>query len=264
MYSKVDIKVHSKIALVQKLNDKHRTYYAIVSTGNFNETTAQFYTDHLLMTSNPAIINELIPLLDYLKENNLEAKAKIKFEKLLVSQFNMYDDFKKLIDAEIAKAARGEAALIRIKINNLEEPNMIRLLYDASNAGVQIHLIIRSICCLQPGVVGLSENIIVRRLVDRYLEHTRIFIFGNDENAEVLIGSADWMNRNLHSRIEVCVKIDNTHLKKELLDYFKIQWSDNDKMVTLTQDFQQHKIQNDNKEKINAQESIYFYLQQTA
>ena len=264
VYSKADIKVHSKIALVKKQVDKNQSYYAIVSTGNFNETTAQFYTDHLLMTSNPEIIKELIPLLDYLKENDLEAKKKIKFEKLLVSQFNMYNDFKKLIDAEIAKAAKGEEALIRIKINNLEEPDMIQLLYKASNAGVQIHLIIRSICCLEPGIEGLSENITVRRLVDRYLEHTRIFIFGKDDNAEVLIGSADWMNRNLHSRIEVCVKIDKAHLKKELLDYFEIQWSDNDKMVELKENYAQYKVQSNNNNKVNAQESLYFYLQQTA
>ena len=264
VYSKADIKVHSKVALVKKQVDKHQSYYAIISTGNFNETTAQFYTDHLLMTSNPGIINELIPLLDYLKENDLEVKKKIRFEKLLVSQFNMYDDFKKLIDAEIAKATNGEEALIRIKINNLEEPEMVKLLYDASNAGVKIHLIIRSICCLEPGVNSLSENIIVRRLVDRYLEHSRIFIFGKDDNAEVLIGSADWMNRNLHSRIEVCVKIDNTHLKKELLDYFEIQWSDNDKMVELKENYTQYKVQTNNNNKVNAQESLYFYLQQTA
>ncbi len=264
VYSKADIKVHSKVALVKKQIDKHQSYYAIISTGNFNETTAQFYTDHLLMTSNAAIINELILLLDYLKENKLDAKAKIKFEKLLVSQFNLYEDFKKLIDAEIAKAANGEEALIRIKINNLEEPYIIKLLYDASNAGVQVHLIIRSICCLKPGIEGLSENIIVKRLVDRYLEHTRIFIFGKDDNAEVLIGSADWMNRNLHSRIEVCVKIDNMRLKKELLDYFRIQWSDTDKMVDLKEDYTQNKIETGNTKKINAQESLYFYLQQTA
>lgn len=169
---------------------------------------------------------------------------------------------KKLIEAEIAKAVTGEEALIRIKINNLEEPGMIKLLYDASKAGVKVQLIIRSICCLKPGVPGLSENIIVRRLVDRYLEHTRIFIFGAGNNAEVLIGSADWMNRNLHSRIEVCVKIENIHLKKELLDYFEIQWSDNNKMVQLANNYTQYKIKSDDTKKINAQESLYFYLQQ--
>ena len=174
----------------------------------------------------------------------------------------MFDGFKKLIDAEIAKANAGQEALIRIKINNLEEPDMIRLLYDAGKAGVKVQLIVRSICCLKTGVSGLSDNIIVKRLVDRYLEHTRIFIFGKGDDAEVLIGSADWMNRNLHSRIEVCTSINNTHLKKELVDYFDIQWSDTDKMVELAEDYTQHKIENKTETTINAQNAIYLYLQQ--
>jgi polyphosphate kinase len=127
-----------------------------------------------------------------------------------------------------------------------------------------VHLIIRSICCLKPGVKGLSENITVRRLVDRYLEHTRIFIFGADDSAEVIIGSADWMNRNLHHRIEVCSTITRTECRKELIDYFNIQWSDNDKMVELTENYDQQKVQSDSAEKVNAQQYIYFYIQQTA
>ncbi|HYJ63802.1 MAG TPA: polyphosphate kinase 1 [Parafilimonas sp.] len=264
IYSQPDIKVHSKIALVKKKSGAQNLFYALLSTGNFNEITAQFYTDHVLMTTDSSIIKELIPLFDYLRKNDADAKTKIKFHKLLVSQFNMYERFEKLINAEIKKAAAGEDALIRIKINNLEEHGMIDLLYKASKAGVKVHLIIRSICCLKPGVKDLSENIIVRRLVDRYLEHTRIFIFGEDDNAEVIIGSADWMNRNLHHRIEVCTTITNDECKKELIDYFNIQWSDNDKMVELTENYDQHKVESDNPEKINAQESIYFYIQQTA
>ena len=264
IYSQPDIKVHSKIALVKKKSDAENLFYALLSTGNFNEITAQFYTDHVLMTTDSTIIKELVPLFDYLRKNDADAKTKIKFHKLLVSQFNMYERFEKLINEEIKKAADGKEALIRIKINNLEEHDMIDLLYKASKAGVKVHLIIRSICCLKPGVKDLSENIIVRRLVDRYLEHTRIFIFGADDNTEVIIGSADWMNRNLHHRIEVCTTITNSACKKELVDYFNIQWSDNDKMVELTDNYDQHKVQSDNPEKINAQESIYFYIQQTA
>lgn len=264
IYSQPDIKVHSKIALVKKKSGSQNLFYALLSTGNFNEITAQFYTDHVLMTSDAAIIKDLMPLFDFLRKNDPEAKTKIKFHKLLVSQFNMYERFEKLINAEIKKAAEGKDALIRIKINNLEEHGMIDLLYKASKAGVQVHLIIRSICCLQPGVKDLSENITVRRLVDRYLEHTRIFIFGADDDAEVIIGSADWMNRNLHHRIEVCTTITQNECKKELIDYFNIQWSDNDKMVELTENYSQHKVQSDNPEKISAQQSIYFYIQQTA
>jgi polyphosphate kinase len=264
IYSQPDIKVHSKIALVKKKSGSQHLFYALLSTGNFNEITAQFYTDHVLMTSDASITKELLPLFDFLRKNDADAKTKLKFNRLLVSQFNMYARFEKLVNAEIKKAADGKDALIRIKINNLEEYGMIDLLYKASKAGVQVHLIIRSICCLKPGVKDLSENIIVRRLVDRYLEHTRIFIFGAGDDAEVIMGSADWMNRNLHRRIEVCATITNNDCKKELVDYFNIQWSDNDQMVELTADYDQHKIQSGDAEKINAQQSIYFYIQQTA
>ncbi|HVX28490.1 MAG TPA: polyphosphate kinase 1 [Parafilimonas sp.] len=264
IYSQPDIKVHSKIALVKKKSgDKHLSY-ALLSTGNFNEITAQFYTDHVLMTTDKTIIKELEPLLEFLRKNDAEAKAKIKFEKLLVSQFNMFERFEKLINGEIKKAEAGENALIRIKVNNLEEQALIDLLYKASRAGVKVHLIIRSVCCLKPGVKDLSENIIVRRLVDRYLEHTRIFIFGTDDNTEVIIGSADWMNRNLHHRIEVCTSISAPECRKELIDYFNLQWSDNDKMVQLGENYDQYKIQNNNSEKINAQELLYHYFQQSA
>ncbi len=264
IYSQPDIKVHSKIALVKKKSgDKHLSY-ALLSTGNFNEITAQFYTDHVLMTTDKTIIKELEPLLEFLRKNDAEAKAKIKFEKLLVSQFNMFERFEKLINAEIKKAQAGEDALVRIKVNNLEEQALIDLLYKASRAGVKVHLIIRSVCCLKPGVKDLSENIIVRRLVDRYLEHTRIFIFGTDDNAEIIIGSADWMNRNLHHRIEVCTSITAPECKKGLIDYFNLQWSDNDKMVQLGENYDQYKIQNNNAEKINAQELLYHYFQQSA
>lgn len=264
IYSQPDIKVHSKIALVKKKSgDKHLSY-ALLSTGNFNEITAQFYTDHVLMTTDKTVIKELEPLLEFLRKNDAEAKAKIKFEKLLVSQFNMFERFEKLINAEIKKAQAGEDALVRIKVNNLEEQALIDLLYKASRAGVKVHLIIRSVCCLKPGVKDLSENIIVRRLVDRYLEHTRIFIFGTDDNAEIIIGSADWMNRNLHHRIEVCTSITAPECKKGLIDYFNLQWSDNDKMVQLGENYDQYKIQNNNAEKINAQELLYHYFQQSA
>lgn len=264
IYSQPDIKVHSKIALVKKKSgDKHLSY-ALLSTGNFNEITAQFYTDHVLMTTDKTVIKELEPLLEFLRKNDAEAKAKIKFEKLLVSRFNMFERFEKLINAEIKKAQAGEDALVRIKVNNLEEQALIDLLYKASRAGVKVHLIIRSVCCLKPGVKDLSENIIVRRLVDRYLEHTRIFIFGTDDNAEIIIGSADWMNRNLHHRIEVCTSITAPECKKGLIDYFNLQWSDNDKMVQLGENYDQYKIQNNNAEKINAQELLYHYFQQSA
>lgn len=151
--------------------------------------------------------------------------------------------------------------MIRIKVNNLEEPAVIDLLYKASRAGVKINLVIRSICCLVPGVENTSTNITVKRLVDRYLEHTRLMIFGTGENVQVIIGSADLMNRNLHHRVEVCVPVQNDSLKQELIDYFEIQWKDNDKAVILRLDGSMQKPEPDGQQVINAQNSIYNYLQ---
>lgn len=262
IYSIPKIKVHSKIAVIKKNSGKNTLTYAILSTGNFNEVTARFYTDHVLMTTQPAIVEELLILFKYLqKDEKLPNKSKLKFDNLLVSQFNMNEKFEKLIDREIHKADLGEKALLRIKINNLEEPNMIDLLYKASQAGVKVNLIVRGICCLMPGVAGMSENITVRRIVDRYLEHTRLFIFGAGDNPEVIMGSADWMTRNLYHRIEVCVPVKNISCKKELLDYFEIQWSDTDKAVVLSPSLEQHPVEAAKDEKLNAQHSIYQYLQ---
>lgn len=260
IYSLPHIKVHSKIALVKKGSGKEALNYAILSTGNFNETTAQFYTDHLLMTTDLSIIEELSLLFKFLQADNKEnAKPKIKFEKLLVSQFNMTENFEKLVESEIKKALLGEEALVRIKLNNLEEPGMISLLYRASQAGVKINLCVRGICCLMPGVEGISENITVKRLVDQYLEHSRLFIFGKDDSAEVIMGSADWMTRNLYHRIEVCVAIKNISLKKELVDYFEIQWSDTTNAVELSSTLEP-KPKEQTINVVNAQQSIYAYL----
>ena len=260
IYSLPHIKVHSKVAVVRKGSDSTAVSYAVLSTGNFNETTAQFYTDHLLMTTDPTIIEELLQLFRFLqKEEQDTTKGKIKFEKLLVSQFNMNERFERLVNDEVQKAINGQEALIRIKVNNLEEPEMIGLLYKASQAGVQIELCVRGICCLMPGVEGLSENIIVRRLVDRYLEHSRLFIFGAGDTAEVIMGSADWMTRNLHHRIEVCVSIKNAQLKKELIDYFEMQWADTDKAVQLTSNLENVPVP-ETETPFNAQQAIYAFL----
>ena len=265
IYSIPDIKVHSKIALVKKKKGIETVSYAILSTGNFNEITAQFYTDHVLMTTDPFIIKELLQLFKFLqkKDKSLE-DHKLRFDKLLVSQFNMNDRLEKFINNEIEKVKLGQDGLIRIKVNNLEEPYFISLLSRASQSGVKINMIIRSVCCLMPGVPGLSENITIKRIVDRYLEHTRLFIFGAADTAEVVMGSADLMNRNLYNRIEVCVSIKNPECKKELIDYFDIQWRDNDKAVMLKPNLEQVRVEKNGEEVINAQQSIYTYLQNKA
>ncbi len=261
IYSPFKIKVHSKIALVRKRKDGVKQSFAVISTGNFNEITAQFYADHVLMTTDKKIIKELLQLFRFLQLKESSKKDRPVFEELLVSQFNMNEALKKLVNNEIAKAKNGEEALIRIKVNNLEEPGFIDLLYNAGKAGVKINLIVRSICCLVPGIPGESDNITVRRIVDRYLEHSRILIFGTRDNPDVFIGSADLMTRNLYHRIEVYVPVKDDNCKKELIKYFTKQWDDNDKAVLLLPDLEQRKINHDGVAKVNAQQSIYNFLE---
>ncbi len=261
IYSIPDIKVHSKIALVRKKKGNHSATYAILCTGNFNEVTAQFYTDHVLMTTDKPVVRELLQLFKFLQKKNKSLQDNnLKFNNLLVSQFNLNNELTELIDKEIERAKQQLPALIRIKVNNLEEPKLISHLTKASQAGVTIHLIVRSVCCLVPGVAGVSENIIVKRIVDRYLEHTRLMMFGTGVKTKVIMGSADLMTRNLYHRIEVCVPIKNDALKQDLIEYFELQWKDNDKAVTLTQTMQQEPVQQQGR-LINAQQSIYNYLQ---
>lgn len=224
IYSIPGIKVHAKIALIVKNKPNKRKMLSIIGTGNFNEESACIYTDHLLLTADKEINTSLLTLFHFLEKRVIPANKDIlEFNKICVSQFNMLDCFRKLVDNEIRKAKKKNGR-IRIKMNNLEDPEMVDLLYKASNHGVKVQLIIRGICTLVPGLKDLSENITVKRLLGRYLEHTRIFIFGNDGEEQVLIGSADWMTRNLHHRIEVCTPVTDQECKKELVDYFNLQW----------------------------------------
>lgn len=262
IYSIPRIKVHSKIALIRKRKGDQKQSFAILSTGNFNEITAQLYTDHVLMTSDTGITKELMQLFKYLELTNvIDHNKKIKFDKLLVSQFNMVPALNRLIDKEIEKAKLGEPAMIRIKVNNLEEPQMIGRLYEAGKSGVKVDLLVRSICCIVPGIPGESENITVKRIVGRYLEHSRILIFGADGNAEVVMGSADLMTRNLFHRIEVFVKIQNEECKRELISYFDIQWkvADND-FHLLSDGVVQNRTENMCIKKNNPQLAIYNFL----
>lgn len=265
VYSLPQIKVHSKIALVKKKVDGHQLSYAIISTGNFNEETARFYTDHVLLTSDVSIIKELVSLFKFLEKGNNEiGDSRLKFSELWVSQFNLVDEFEKRVGLEIKKAKKGLPANIRIKVNNLEEPGIINLLYKASKAGVKVDLIVRSVCCIVPGLPGNSEHITVRRIVDRFLEHSRLFIFGTAEDAVVYMGSSDLMTRNLYYRVEVCVPVKDAACRKEVIDYFDIQWSDNTKAVELLPDQQSVAVVGDGGESINAQQAIYQYLQPTS
>ena len=234
IYSVTALKVHAKIALVKTRKGGRTAYTGLLATGNFNESTAKFYTDHVLFTSNPDLLREMELVFLFLsKREKPSASNQIAFKHLLVAQFNLQSKFIELIDREIAFAKAGKPASMVLKMNNLEERVLINKLYEASQAGVKISMIVRSICCLIPGVAGMSENITVRRIVDRYLEHGRVFIFNNDGNKEVFLGSADWMNRNIYHRIEVCYPVYDDAVKKEVIQIVDLQLQDNVQAVML-------------------------------
>jgi polyphosphate kinase len=257
IYSIPGLKVHAKIALVKKNVQQRMVYYGLLATGNLNENTARFYTDHILLTGNHDLMRELELLFIFLSRRKAPRNTEIiPFKHLLVAQFNLQEKFLSFIDQEIANARLGLPASITIKLNNLEERVLIEKLYEASNAGVSITLIVRSICCCIPGVPGMSENIVIRRIVDRYLEHGRIFIFHNNRQEHIFLGSADWMNRNIYRRIEVCFPLYDEALRQEIKEIIRLQTEDNVQAVTL--DTELHNIPVPSGEpKIRSQEAIY-------
>jgi polyphosphate kinase len=217
------LKVHSKICLIEREEGAIIKRYGFISTGNFNESTARIYTDFTLFTANDDILRELNKIFDF-----FETTYKInKYKHLIVSPHYTKNAFSKLIDNEIENARAGKQAYIKIKMNSFTSYKMIDKLYEASNAGVKINLIIRGICCLIPGIKGMSENIEAISIIDKFLEHPRQFIFANNGNPKVYISSADWMTRNLDYRVEVGCPIYDADIKKELMDTFEISWSDN-------------------------------------
>ncbi|GAB3890772.1 RNA degradosome polyphosphate kinase [Larkinella knui] len=227
VYSIPSLKVHAKTALVKRQQDGQSQLYGILSTGNFNESTARFYTDHVLLTTHRGLTDELAQLFTYLQSRQQPAGyPAIPFKHLLVAPFNLMHRFMALIDREIAHQRAGRPARIIIKLNNLQEKTMIDKLYEASQAGVPIDLIVRAICTLVPGVSGLSEHITVRRIVDRYLEHGRVFIFHNNGQPETYLGSADWMNRNLYRRVEVCFPVYDPFLQTQIRQLIDCQLAD--------------------------------------
>ncbi len=238
------LKVHAKLALVKRKRAKRTELYGLFSTGNFNESTARFYTDHILMTSHRIMLREAEKLFKILKKSKNQkrkiTREKYIFNHLLVGKFNLLQGFNKLIDQEINNKRKGLQASITIKLNNLEDQELIGKLYEASEAGVIVSLIVRGICCLRPGVKGLSEHITVKRIVDRYLEHGRVFIFYNNNDPKILLGSADWMIRNIHRRIEVCFPVYQKDLKSEIINIVNIQLKDNIQAVII--DDQGHNV----------------------
>ena len=249
------LKVHSKICVIERLEAGKVKRYGFISTGNFNENSAKIYTDVTLFTANPYILKDTIKVFEF-----FEVNYKVhRYKHLFVSPHYTRTKFYKLIDREIMNALSGKEACIKLKMNSLTDYKMIDKLYDASNAGVKIQLVIRGICCLIPGVKGVSENIEAISIVDNYLEHSRIYVFCNDNNPEVYISSADFMTRNLDARVEVTCPIYDQRIKEELIEVFDIGWKANVKARYHSEDLRNKYRKNGEEKPFRAQLELYNY-----
>ena len=229
------LKVHCKTCIVERLENDKLVRYGIISTGNFNESTARLYTDYTLFTADQRICKEINKVFEFF-EVNYQVK---KYRHLIVSPHYTRNAIYNLIDLEIKNKKAGLPSGIKLKLNSLSDFKMIDKLYEASRAGVKIKMIVRGICCLIPGVKGMSENIEAISIVGKYLEHPRLFIFENGGNTKVYISSADFMGRNLDNRVEISCPIYDEDIKQEILENFAIGWSDNVKARVIS-------IKNDN------------------
>ncbi len=252
VYGLVGLKTHAKMTLVVRKEFDGVKRYVHLSTGNYNATTAKLYTDLGFFTCDDDICSDVTDVFNYLTGYSKQKE----FRKLLVSPINMREKFLSLIEREISNAKDGKKAKIIWKLNSLVDPIIISALYEASNNGVEIKLIVRGICCLVPGVENLSENIEVRSIVGRFLEHSRLFYFYNDGNEEIYFSSADMMQRNLDRRVEVAFPIENPVLKQELIKtVIKYSLKDNVKARLLNSDGTYALLTpSDGEKKINSQE----------
>jgi len=255
MYSYPGIKVHTKLMLIRRKETEKIKDYAYLGTGNFNEKTAKLYGDHALLTADERITSEVRQIFDLLERRIIMPKTK----HLLVSPFTTRSGFEKMIDKEIKLAKAGKAAYMILKMNSLEDKGMVEKLYEASNAGVKIELIVRGICCLVPGVKNQSENIKIISIIDRFLEHARIYIFGNDGKEKMYLASADWMTRNLDRRVEVCFPIYDDEIYKELRHIIDLQLADNVKARRINAR-QSNNFVRKGKAPIRSQMAIYDFL----
>ncbi len=250
------LKVHSKICVVDRIEEGKLKRYGIISTGNFNESTGKIYTDVTLFTSHQQILKDVAKVFDFFDVNYRIHR----YKHLIVSPHYTRSKIYKLIDKEILNAKLGKPAYIKLKMNSLSDYPMIDKLYDASNAGVKIRLQIRGICSLIPGIKGMSENIEAISIVDNFLEHARIFIFGNNNDPEVFISSADFMTRNLNGRVEVTCPIYDESIKKQLIETFDVGWKGNVKARFHSEKLDnKYRIRKENEPVFRAQNETYNY-----
>lgn len=248
------LKVHCKACIITRREDEKLKRYGFISTGNFNESTAGIYTDYTLFTADRRILKELERVFEFFEVNYKQHK----YKHLLVSPNFLRPRVEQLVRREIAFAKAGKTAKIRLKLNSFSDFKMIDLFYEASQDGVDIELIVRGICCLIPGVKGMSENIKAISIVDRYLEHPRVYYFHNGGDAALYISSADFMQRNLDSRVEIACPIYDEDIKNEILETLEICWNDNVKARIIDQK-QSNKYIVNKKQEIRSQYATYEY-----
>ena len=249
------LKVHSKICLIERIENNKKRLYGFVSTGNFNETTARVYSDFTLFTSNQKILKEVSKVFDF-----LQVSYKIHdYKHLIVSPHHTTNKIFELIDNEIDNAKKGIYSEIILKLNSFTSYKFVDKLYEASQQGVKIKLLIRGICCLIPNKLGFSDNIEVKSVVDRYLEHSRVYVFENGGDKKVYISSADLMTRNIEKRVEVACPIYQDNLKKQVLDTLEITANDNVKTRLINSGMQNSFLRN-SKSNIRSQWYTYTYF----
>ncbi|MFO6424265.1 polyphosphate kinase 1 [Motilimonas sp. KMU-193] len=250
------LKIHSKLCLITRREGDEWVKYAHLGTGNFNEKTAQIYTDFALLTKNPELTQEVDSVFDFIEH----PYRRPKLNHLLVSPINARRSIYRMIDAEIANAKQGKKAAITVKVNNLVDKGIVNRLYAASSAGVKIRMIIRGMCALVPGIEGVSDNIEIISIVDRFLEHPRTFIFHNNGDEKFYISSADWMTRNIDNRIEVGCPIYHPELQAMIKYLLEIQFNDTTKARVIDKEQKNEYVQRGNRRKIRSQVSCYEYL----
>jgi len=249
-------KVHSKLILISRLEDGEEIYYANISTGNFNESTARVYADDSLLTANQSIATDVDKVFRLFETRYHPPE----FESLIVSPFQNRNFFMKMLNNEIKNSEEGKESWVIIKLNSLVDRKIVRKLYQASDAGVKIQLIIRGLSVIKPGVPGLSDNIDAFSVVDRFLEHSRVYVFCNENDNKYYISSADWMQRNFDHRIEVTCPINDKKIQKELWTILQIQLKDNCKSRLLDVDDINRYKKTTSKKKIRSQFETYEFF----
>ena len=256
IFSAPGLKIHAKLFLISRREGEEVVRYAHIGTGNFNEKTARIYTDYSLLTADARITNEVRRVFNFI-ENPYRP---VSFEHLMVSPQNSRAMLYQLIDNEIANAQQGNPSGITLKINNLVDNGLVDRLYAASSAGVKINLLVRGMCSLIPDLPGISENIRITSIVDRYLEHDRVYIFESGGDKKVFLSSADWMTRNIDYRIEVAVSVLDPRLKQRILDISAILLSDTVKARIVDKELSNRYVPRGNRKKVRSQLAIYDYI----